>query len=148
MFVPEPRCPGLLLGGRFAVWAPAQPVRLAADDDPPAPARPINSDARGFAVCSPSHEIPPTNGIRRKLRSQFSFAGFPADSRGHGGTSAGISALETKAFQQSRGDTRQAEYNRGPFDIATLAIFPEYLEFEGQEVLRLVVEGAAGRTVT
>ena len=46
----------------------------------------------------------------------------------------------------SRGDTRQAKYNRGPFDIATLAIFPEYLEFEGQEVLRLVVEGAAGRT--
>jgi hypothetical protein len=48
----------------------------------------------------------------------------------------------------SRGDTRQAKYNRGPFDIATLAIFPEYLQFEGQEVLRLVVEGAAGRTVT
>jgi hypothetical protein len=50
--------------------------------------------------------------------------------------------------QKSRGDTRQAKYNRGPFDIATLAIFPEYLQFEGQEVLRLVVEGAAGRTVT
>jgi hypothetical protein len=49
--------------------------------------------------------------------------------------------------QKSRGDTRRAKYNRGPFDIATLAIFPEYLEFEGQEVLRLVVEGAAGRTV-
>jgi hypothetical protein len=50
--------------------------------------------------------------------------------------------------QKNRGDTRQAKYNRGPFDIATLAIFPEYLQFEGQEVLRLVVEGAAGRTVT
>ena len=49
-------------------------------------------------------------------------------------------------FPISRGDTRRANYNRGPFDIATLAIFPEYLEFEGQEVLRLVVEGAAGRT--
>lgn len=48
----------------------------------------------------------------------------------------------------SRGDTRRAIYNRGPFDIATLAIFPEYLEFEGQEVLQLVVEGAAGRTAT
>jgi hypothetical protein len=48
----------------------------------------------------------------------------------------------------SRGDPRQATYNRRPFDIATLAIFPEYLEFEGQEVLRLVVEGAAGRTAT
>jgi hypothetical protein len=53
-----------------------------------------------------------------------------------------------KAFRTSRGDTRQPKYNRGPFDIATLTIFPEYLEFEGQEVLRLVVEGAAGRTVT
>lgn len=47
----------------------------------------------------------------------------------------------------SRGDTRQATYNRSPFDIATLAIFPEYLEFEGKEVLQLVVEGSAGRTV-
>jgi len=50
--------------------------------------------------------------------------------------------------QKSRGDSRQAKYNRGPFDIATLAIFPEYIEFDGEEVLRLVVEGAAGRTVT
>ena len=56
--------------------------------------------------------------------------------------------MNPRLLLQSRGDTRQAEYNRGPFDIATLAIFPEYLEFEGQEVLRLVVEGAAGRTVT
>ena len=55
---------------------------------------------------------------------------------------------DTANLWKRRGDTRQAEYNRGPFDIATLAIFPEYLEFEGQEVLRLVVEGAAGRTVT
>jgi hypothetical protein len=50
------------------------------------------------------------------------------------------------AVTASRGDTRRANYNRGPFDIATLAIFPEYLEFEGQEVLRLVVKGSAGRT--
>ncbi len=55
---------------------------------------------------------------------------------------------QTHPGSTSRGDTRQATYNRGPFDIATLAILPEYLEFEGQEVLRLVVEGAAGRTVT
>lgn len=48
----------------------------------------------------------------------------------------------------SRGDPQPATYNRGPFDIATLAIFPEYLEFEGQEVLQLVVEGTAGKTVT
>ena len=53
-----------------------------------------------------------------------------------------------QGFPKRRGDTRQATYNRGPFDIATLAIFPEYLEFEGQEVLRLVVEGSAGRTAT
>ena len=54
---------------------------------------------------------------------------------------------ECRAFVlKSRGDTRQAKYNRGPFDIATLAIFPEYIEFDGEEVLRLVVEGAAGRT--
>ena len=51
-------------------------------------------------------------------------------------------------FAVSRGDSRQAKYNRGPLDIATLAIFPEYHEFDGEEVLRLVVEGAAGRTVT
>ena len=38
--------------------------------------------------------------------------------------------------------------NLGPLDIAALAIFPEYIEFDGEEVLRLVVEGAAGRTVT
>ena len=56
--------------------------------------------------------------------------------------------LRFTASTVSRGDTRQATYNRGPFDIATLAIFPEYLEFEGQEVLRLVVEGSAGRTAT
>jgi hypothetical protein len=49
---------------------------------------------------------------------------------------------------QCRGDTRPCKYNRGPFDIATLAIFPEYIEFDGPEVLRLVVEGAAGRTAT
>ena len=38
-------------------------------------------------------------------------------------------------------------YDRGPFDIATLEIFPEYIEFDGEEVLRLVVPGAAGRTI-
>jgi hypothetical protein len=38
-------------------------------------------------------------------------------------------------------------YNRGPGDIATLATFPEYVEFDGGEVPRLVVRGAAGRTV-
>jgi len=48
----------------------------------------------------------------------------------------------------SRGEARRANYNRGPFDIATLAIFPEYIQFDGEEVLRQVVEGSAGRTVT
>jgi hypothetical protein len=59
-----------------------------------------------------------------------------------------MNAARRSRAQKSRGDTRRANYNRGPFDIATLAIFPEYLEFEGREVLRLVVEGAAGRTAT
>jgi hypothetical protein len=67
------------------------------------------------------------------------------------GTADRRQVTETREFTNilsSRGDTRRATYNRGPFDIATLAIFPEYLEFEGQEVLRLVVEGSAGRTAT
>ena len=55
--------------------------------------------------------------------------------------------LSFPALAVSRGDSRPSTYNRGPFDIATLAIFPEYIEFDGEEVLRLVVEGAAGWTV-
>jgi hypothetical protein len=51
-------------------------------------------------------------------------------------------------MKKSRGDCPPAFYNRGPFDIATLAIFPEYIEFDGEEVLRLVVEGSPGRTIT
>jgi len=57
-------------------------------------------------------------------------------------------AIISQQARTSRGDTRRAICNRGPFDIATLAIFPEYLEFEGQEVLRLVVKGAVGRAIT
>jgi hypothetical protein len=69
-------------------------------------------------------------------------------SRRHCRPSAGNDKPCFQGFPKSRGDTRPATYNRGPFDIATLAIFPEYLEFEGQEVLQLVVEGVAGRTAT
>jgi hypothetical protein len=74
------------------------------------------------------------------------------DPRGYGTgncrTDETASGMEqNREAKESRGDTRQAKYNRGPFDIATLAIFPEYIEFDGGEVLRLVVEGAAGRTV-
>ena len=58
-----------------------------------------------------------------------------------------MNAAGRSRAQKSRGDTRRAKYNRGPFDIATLAIFPEYIEFDGEEVLRLVVPGAAGRTI-
>jgi hypothetical protein len=29
--------------------------------------------------------------------------------------------------------------NLGPLDIAALAIFPEYIEFDGEEVLKLMV---------
>ena len=56
--------------------------------------------------------------------------------------------ISVAKWSAERHDSQQATYNRGPFDIATLAIFPEYIEFDGEEVLRLVVEGATGRTVT
>lgn len=59
-----------------------------------------------------------------------------------------LQEAEPQVRSGRRQDPRPSKYNRGPFDIATLAIFPEYLEFEGQEVLQLVVEGAAGRTAT
>jgi hypothetical protein len=36
--------------------------------------------------------------------------------------------------------------NRGPFDIATLAIFPDYVDFDAGEVLRFVVPVPVGRT--
>ena len=35
--------------------------------------------------------------------------------------------------------------NRGLYDIATLAIFPEYVEFDAAEVLQFVVPAPAGR---
>ncbi len=35
--------------------------------------------------------------------------------------------------------------NRGPCDIATLAIFPEYVECDAEEVLRFVVPVRVGR---
>lgn len=47
----------------------------------------------------------------------------------------------------SRGDCPFPKDNRSSLDIATLAIFPEYVEFDGEEVLKLVVEGEAGRTI-
>lgn len=37
--------------------------------------------------------------------------------------------------------------NRFSLDIATLAIFPDYVEFDGEDVLKLVVQGEAGRTI-
>jgi hypothetical protein len=86
------------------------------------------------------------NSERGSAPFDYPFQGrFQKAPPSHGGQPI---ALNTKAFFESRGDTRPATYNRGPFDIATLAIFPEYLEFEGQEVLKLVVEGSAGRTGT
>ncbi len=36
--------------------------------------------------------------------------------------------------------------NGGFLDMAALAIFPEYLAFDGEEVLQLAVPGASGRT--
>ena len=58
-----------------------------------------------------------------------------------------MNAAGRSRAQKSRGDSRHPKYTRGPFDLATLAIFPEYIEFDGEEVLRLVVPGAAGRTI-
>lgn len=47
----------------------------------------------------------------------------------------------------SRGDCPLPMDNRHSLDIATLAIFPEYVEFDGDDVLKLVVPGEAGRTI-
>jgi hypothetical protein len=48
---------------------------------------------------------------------------------------------------KSRGDCPVPKDNRYSLDIATLAIFPEYVEFDGEDVLKLVVQGEAGRTI-
>lgn len=56
-------------------------------------------------------------------------------------------ARDRPVIQAESGRHPTGTYNRCPFDIATLAIFPEHIEFDGEEVLRLVVEGAAGRTI-
>jgi hypothetical protein len=50
-------------------------------------------------------------------------------------------------LQESRGDCPFPKDNRSSLGIATLAIFPEYVEFDGEEVLKLVVQGEAGRTI-
>jgi hypothetical protein len=46
----------------------------------------------------------------------------------------------------SRGDSPFPMDNGGFLDTAALAIFPEYLAFDGEEVLQLAVPGASGRT--
>jgi hypothetical protein len=55
--------------------------------------------------------------------------------------------LEKKAPSKSRGDCPFPKDNRYSLDLATLAIFPEYVEFDGEDVLKLVVQGEAGRTI-
>ena len=52
-----------------------------------------------------------------------------------------------RGIPKSRGDCPFPKDNRSSLDIATLAIFPEYVEFDGEEVLKLVVQGEAGRTI-
>jgi hypothetical protein len=47
----------------------------------------------------------------------------------------------------SRGVCPFPKDNRYSLDLATLAIFPEYVEFDGEDVLKLVVQGEAGRTI-
>ena len=49
--------------------------------------------------------------------------------------------------KMSRGDCPFPKDNRYSLDLATLAIFPEYVEFDGEDVLKLVVQGEAGRTI-
>ena len=46
----------------------------------------------------------------------------------------------------SRGDSPFPMDDLGPLDIAALAIFPEYIEFDGEEVLKLMVSDP-GRTI-
>ncbi len=48
---------------------------------------------------------------------------------------------------KNRGDSPFPMDNGGFLDMAALAIFPEYLAFDGEEVLQLAVPGASGRTV-
>lgn len=47
----------------------------------------------------------------------------------------------------NRGDCPFPKDNRHSLDIATLAIFPEYVEFDGEDVLKLVVQGEGGPTI-
>jgi hypothetical protein len=56
-------------------------------------------------------------------------------------------ALRCSRVPESRGDCPCPKDNRHSLDIATLAIFPEYVEFDGEDVLKLVVQGEAGRTI-
>ncbi len=54
---------------------------------------------------------------------------------------------EKQTLSESRGDCPFPKDNRYSLDIATLAIFPDYVEFDGEEVLKRVVQGEAGRTI-
>jgi hypothetical protein len=58
-----------------------------------------------------------------------------------------IGGVPLRPHYKSRGDCPFPKDNRSSLDIATLAIFPEYVEFDGEEVLKLVVQGEAGRTI-
>jgi hypothetical protein len=116
------------------------------DSDPPAsnPQRTTSPFFRGFRDAGHfPHRGPLTVPAAPRVAARGTRR--PAASTTNNGCSEANCA--GRGSKVSRGDTRQANYNRGPFDIATLAIFPEYIEFDGEEVLRLVVEGAAGRTV-
>jgi hypothetical protein len=71
-----------------------------------------------------------------------------ADEGQHGFARAAFSAADGRVENQpSRGDCPDPKDNRYSLDIATLAIFPEYVEFDGEDVLKLVVQGEAGRTI-
>jgi len=49
-------------------------------------------------------------------------------------------------FRSTSGGPPLPTDNRGSYDIATLAIFPEYVEFDAAEVLQFVVPVPAGKT--
>jgi hypothetical protein len=44
------------------------------------------------------------------------------------------------AVPASRGDSRPSTVNPYSYDTAVLTIFPEYIEFDGEDVLQLAVK--------
>jgi len=92
--------------------------------------------------------MPVSKEARKSLDRRQAVATTSTASTGPAGgkTASGLTKDNSFGRDNSSGPLLPMD-NRGPFDIATLALFPEYIEFDGGEVLRLVVPGAAGRTI-